>query len=403
MSLGGPPENQLMLLPARNPFEASAWGSAAMEYAAAFDTVHFARDPDRVDWRGYQSVTIVRPSFWPEDLQLRIKQANPGISVDHIPVDTPEALQMVLNVRLYYGWRHGPHTDYDWSRLWPAGRSLIGLHGRSNGELEPADLALVRAARLEAVKLTSHATPATVRQLRAINPNMFIMVRPMVAFGTTEEPRRVTPAEFVEWTLPDLERLMAGDPSIRYVEIHNEPNLRLEGLHGSWSNGREFGAWFLDVMAAYRRRFPNARFGFPGLSPGPSSDAAGRMSASIFLEQALAAAQQADWIGLHAYWVSERELADRALGLGFTRYRELFPEKLLFITEFGNPAEAKHVVADQYGRYYGLLRNVPGIGAAFSYVASTSNPIESPRWAWRDENGHDVGIAAEIGRRRYIR
>ena len=44
-----------------------------------------------------------------------------------------------------------------------------------------------------------------------------------------------------------------------------------------------------------------------------------------------------------------------------------------------------------------------GLGAAFAYVVSTPNPIESPRWGWRDESGRDLGIAAEIGRRRYIR
>ena len=49
-----------------------------------------------------------------------------------------------------------------------------------------------------------------------------------------------------------------------------------------------------------------------------------------------------------------------------------------------------------------LLRRVPGLGGAFSYVVSTPDPIESPRWAWRNEAGDDLGIAAEIGRRKYI-
>jgi hypothetical protein len=403
MSLGGPPEDQLILLPARTPAEASAWGSAAMEYAAAFDTVHFSRDPSRVDWRGYQRVTIVQPGFWPDDLPVVIKQANPLIEIERIPVDTPQALQMVLNVRVCYGWRYGPHTDFDWSKVWPPGKALIGLHGRSDGEFQPADFPLIRTARLEAVKITSHATQVTVRQLRAINPNMFIMIRPFVSFGTVESPRRVTPQEFFDWTVTDMERLMVTDPSLKYVEIHNEPNIRQEGLASTWANGREFGDWFLDVLARYRRHFPGVQFGFPGLSPGPTSNAAGRHDSAHFLDLAKPAAEQADWVGLHAYWINERELADKALGLGFARYRELFPEKLLFITEFGNPAQPKATVADQYARYYGLLRNLPGIGGAFAYVASTSNPEESPRWAWRDEAGNDFGIAAEIGRRRYIR
>ena len=34
-----------------------------MEYAAAFQTIDFSRDPERVDWRAYQRVRIVRPAL----------------------------------------------------------------------------------------------------------------------------------------------------------------------------------------------------------------------------------------------------------------------------------------------------------------------------------------------------
>jgi hypothetical protein len=402
MSLGGPPEAQLILLPARTPSEASAWGSAAMEYAAAFQTINFSRDPQRVDWRGYQHVTIVRPSFWPADLTLVIKQANPDIGIDRVPVDTPEALQLVLHVRVYYGWRYGPQTAVDWSQAWPYNRSLIGLHGRSDGELLGPDYDVVRLAQLEAVKLTTHATPATVDKLRQIRPDMFIMMRPLVDFRLGKAVRQVSPQDFYNWTADDLDRLLSYDRSLRYVEIHNEPNVTLEGLGTNWNDGYEFGDWFLSVLALYRRRFPDALFGFPGLSPGPTSDAHGRLSSEIFIQQAAQAAQQADWVGLHAYWVNERELSDVSLGLDFARYRERFPEKVLFVTEFGNPAQPKSLVADQYSRYYAMLRHLPGLGGAFAYVVSTPDAIESPRWAWRDEKGNDLGIAAEVGQRRYV-
>jgi hypothetical protein len=403
MSLGGPPEAQLVLLPARTPAEASAWGSAAMEYAAAFQTIEFSRDPLRVDWRGYQHVTIIRPSFWQTDLTLLIKQANPEIAIDRIPVDTPEALQLVLHVRIYFGWRYGPQTATDWSQAWPDGRSLIGLHGRSDGELHGPDYEVVRLARLEAVKLTTHATPATLDRLRQIKPDLFIMMRPLVDFRQGQGVRAVSPQDFVKWTVDDLERLLSYDTTLRYVEIHNEPNVTREGLGTNWTDGYEFGDWFLTVLDLYRRRFPNALFGFPGLSPGPTSDAQGRMSSELFIQQAAKAAQQADWVGLHAYWVNERELSDASLGLDFARYRERFPEKVLFVTEFGNPVEPKSLVADQYSRYYAMLRHLPGLGGAFAYVISTPDAIESPRWAWRDEAGNDVGIAAEVGQRRYVK
>ncbi len=127
------------------------------------------------------------------------------------------------------------------------------------------------------------------------------------------------------------------------------------------------------------------------------------MASLAFIQQAELAAQQADWVGLHSYWVNEREFSDLSLGFDFARYRLRFPEKLLFVTEFGNPVQSKSQVADQYGRFYALLRNLPGLGAAFAYVVSTPNPIESPRWGWRDEAGRDFGIAGEIGKRRYVK
>jgi hypothetical protein len=396
-------DNQLMLLPARTSAEAAAWGSAAMEYALLFRDVHFARDPKGVDWRGYQHVTIVRPRFWSHDLPLVIKQANPSIVIDRIPVDTPEALQVVLNVRVYYGWRYGPRTEFDWAQLWPPAVTLIGLHGRSDGELQDPDYPIVTKARMEAVKITTHATLESVERLKAIHPEMFVLIRPLVSFTENGQPRRISPQEFVRFTVPDLSRLYHYDRSLRYVEIHNEPNLRGEGLGGSWRDGAEFGEWFLEVLRLYRALFPDGVFGFPGLSPGPTSAAGGRMDSETFLTQAEAAAQQADWIGLHAYWVSERELTDPKLGFNFVNYRARFPEKLLFITEFGNPNQPKPVVAEQYARYYGMLRRVPGLGGAFAYVVSTSDPVESPRWAWRDEAGQDVGIAPIVGQRTYIR
>lgn len=401
MPLGGPVEEQLMLLPARTAAEAAVWGSAAMEYAAAFERVHFARDPEQVDWRGYARVTVVNPSFWPADLPVLIKQANPTILIDRLQVEIPEALRAILNMRVYHGWRYGPQTDTDWRQVWPVGKCLIGLHGRTTGEMFKSDYAVVKTARIEALKVTSHTPPDAVRTLLNQNPNLFLMVRPMVAFMDRDTPRQVTPAQFVEWTVDDLERIFAVAPGLRYVEIHNEPNIGMEGWGGSWPDGAAFGDWFLEVLNSYRARWPGKLFGFPGLSPGPASNYAGRANPDEFLAQAAAAALEADWVGLHSYWVTESEVVDASLGLNIYHYRELFPEKLLFITEFGNPFQGQTLVAEQYARYYGMLRQMPGLGAAFAYVVSSPNPIEAGL-VWRDEAGNDTGIAALVGQRPFI-
>ena len=127
------PDYQLVLLPARTAAAAAAWGGAALAYAAFFPDMHFARDPARVDWRGYPHVTIINPGFWPEDLIPQIKQANPAAVIDLIAATTPEILQTILHTRVYTGLRYGPQRIVDWLQLWPAGRCLIGLHGRAVG------------------------------------------------------------------------------------------------------------------------------------------------------------------------------------------------------------------------------------------------------------------------------
>lgn len=399
---GGPHEEQLILLPARTAREMVRWGAAALDYAVAFGGMAFERQVDRVDFSQFDHVTVVRPDFWPEDLILTIRQQNPRAVIEPLYASTPEILNIVLNVRVYYGWRYGPQTEQDWAVLWPDGVCRIGLHGRSDGEFQEADYPIVRRARAEAVKVTTHATMQTVGRLRSINPNVFVMVRPIASFFDQGQPRSVTPENFIEWTLSDLARLYDHDPQIRYVEVHNEPNITIEGFGGSWRDGAEFGRWFLDVVSLYRQRFPEAKFGFPGLSPGPSIDGI-RQDSQVFLEQASFAAVQADWIGVHAYWVNEREMSDPNLGLAAFDYRRRFPDKLLFVTEFGNPQDSKPVVASQYSRFYGAHRHVNGLGAAFAYVLSTSDPVETARWAWRQEDGTDVGIAGVIGRRDFIR
>lgn len=51
-------------------------------------------------------------------------------------------------------------------------------------------------------------------------------------------------------------------------EVFNEPNLVSEGLGINWSNGYEFGEYLKSFIILARSEMPNARFWFPGMSPG---------------------------------------------------------------------------------------------------------------------------------------
>jgi hypothetical protein len=275
---------------------------------------------------------------------------------------------------------------------WPPGYCLVGLHGRANGPEQAADFPLTGQARLEAVKLLSTAQASDVDTLRGINPKIFLMVRMFASF----DGRHVSSADFASWMTGDLAPFYSR--GIRYFEVHNEPNLVVEGWTQSWADGQAFGAWFIDVVNRLRLVFPEARFGFPGLSPGDAVPGM-RMAALDFLTGADAACRAADWIGVHCYWTSEDEMNSPAGGLGFAEYRSRFPDKVLFITEFSNPDPNtdKQTKGQQYQRYYKLLRALPGLGAAFSFVVSASSGFSAE--TWRDESGVATPIPGLVGAR----
>lgn len=393
----------LFLLPGRTKNETALWGAALVEYAARFPGVTVSFNFTDAARPEFDRIVVVNPNVWPEDLWLLIKQNPRRLAVERLEAASPKALADLMHRHVEYGLRFGFGTlgTGDWREEWTSSVTLVGLHGRGDGELQAWDYDIARTARIEAVKLTSHASPKTVERLHDINPNIFILVRPIMAFYDGGRPRRLSPSDFLAETGPELQALFNSDPSIKYVEIHNEPNLVIEGLGGSWNNGGEFASWFLETMGLMRKEWPDKRYGFPGLSPGATIRNI-RQDMKQFLGDCQFAAAQADWVGVHGYWQSESEMTDVRHGFTWQYYREAFPDKLLFITEFGNPIDSKQVVGDQYSRYYGMLRNASGLGAVFSYVVSTSNSYESSRWAWRDENGNDVGIARVVGARRHI-
>ena len=187
---------------------------------------------------------------------------------------------------------------------------------------------------------------------------------------------------------------------IRFFEVHNEPNLQVEGWQNSWQDGHQFENWFLEMVERLQRKYPEAKLGYPGLSPGgPISGQ--RMDSWTFLEQSDEAARSAAWIGCHCYWSDEAGMLQSSGGLVYEEYRRRFPDKLLFITEFSNPTEGTdpRVKGHQYLEYYRRLRDVRGIGAAFSFVASASSDF--PHEAWRSEDGNSRGISNLIGQRAF--
>jgi hypothetical protein len=125
------------------------------------------------------------------------------------------------------------------------------------------------------------------------------------------------------------------------------------------------------------------------------------MDANVFLDGADLAMSKADWLGVNCFWTNEMEMNHADYGKFYEELQERFPEKLLFITEFGNVNQSTppNIKGEEYVRYYQRLREIKGIGAAFSQVVSASKGYED--LVWRNEAGETTQIVESVGGRQF--
>lgn len=257
---------------------------------------------------------------------------------------------------------------------WGFGRILSGVHDRANRHPQSWDFEITDG-QFDTVKVM---TGITTPELFGYNLNTdFVLARLYESWGG----RDLSPQDFVNAVAPDMERLV--NAGVRYFEMHNEPNLTHEGLDaagvtGSWKDGDEFADFFIEVQRLLKLRFgSHIKIGFPGLSPGGDTfyqvgpDSGFRMDSKRFLADAERAVTSADFVGLHAYFGSMDEVRTGATQL-VRDYRQQFPDKLLFVTEYSNPLP--HVPPTEKGHqnkeFLRLIDDIPGVGAAYLFLVS---------------------------------
>jgi hypothetical protein len=280
---------------------------------------------------------------------------------------------------------------------WEHGRMLRGIHDRANRHPVQADWDIARG-KFESVKVMSGVTVEEMQNYAA----KFYLCR----LFETWNGRHVPVQDFVNTVANDIERLV--NAGVIYYEFHNEPNLTHEGLRfkgvpGSWSNGAEFAQYFLEGRKLLRQRFPGIKVGFPGLSPGGDAayqfghDRGFRLNDTAFLQQAEAAIRAADFVCIHAYYTTMEQVESEAIAQ-VKKYRRLFPDKLLFITEFSNPDPSqKTPIIDkgkQAKRFYELCSQIPGVGAAYYFIISGAGwDHQALR---RDGDGRSLGVLEQM-------
>ncbi len=300
-------------------------------------------------------------------------------------------------------WIKSPNNKYGWAReksgdvtlvgeagevtqppaveVRPFGKCLAGVGVANPQPLTGEEVQAIAKGKVAAVKVLTLPDPdenkQMIRTLKGIRQDMFIVARLFFSIDFDNKPR-FSPQIFADFVNNGLSALYQA--GVRYFEVHNEPNLKLEGLEWNWRDGAEFGNWFVQVLGILRQRCPEGKFGFPGLSPQFSPPDTPVLSAESdvnrFLTGAAPAIAQSDWVGVHCYWQNDSDghwgMQSESDGMFWKRFRTRFPDKLLMITEFSNnnagvePAEKGR----QYARYFQLLRDEPNLGAAFAFALS---------------------------------
>jgi hypothetical protein len=273
------------------------------------------------------------------------------------------------------------------------GQARLGLHASATPDISAAEMAEFKALRPGMIKVLSFHDPNALQQMVKDHPNAHWVVRAFLDFGN----RNISPDQFVNDTIGDTKRTLAilqGKNVV--VELHNEPNLTLEGLKSTWADGRAFNLWWLQVLGKYRQQLPNVRYIFPGLSPGPDQ-ANLRQGDRMFLEACRPAIEAADGLAMHSYWSNPHfnmmTHPDSGIPL-VDDYIRRFPNKPIWITEasnnLGSDWDAK---AREYMQFWQELQKRPPVQGVMYFVASAApGTFEHETWLGR-------GIAAKLGAR----
>lgn len=244
---------------------------------------------------------------------------------------------------------------------WPLGRCLRGAHLSDDGSGMNASANI--AAEAEAVMLGKNTSKERISDLRKSNPTLFMMTQ----LGLPTTRKVVAANEWVGWVQSTVQQHV--EAGVGYFVVHRAPNLASEGYGLHWGSGKEFGRWWMDAVSLLKARFPMTRFGFPGLAPGLQITGQ-RLDGAAFMEGADEAILHADWIGAICNWDNPKEMMDEDKGVHYLTLRRYYPDQLIFITEFGsvNTSLDANSRMSEDNRYFEIVKNEAGIGAAFGRV-----------------------------------
>jgi N-acetyl-anhydromuramyl-L-alanine amidase AmpD len=276
----------------------------------------------------------------------------------------------------------GPHVNYALlAQLGngqpPAAPAWRGLHMRADGHSTQADFDCLRIGKLNAAKLmTNTGFDELAALLKTIAPDHVVL---RLFWDGTNPALKDAARAFDEARAWLNEFARQGG---QYVEIHNESNLRAEGMFTAWPNVAGWQSWYNALARLIRSSFPTIKIGWPGLSPqSTTTNEAIRDADFTPALQSSIAAGLVDWIGAHAYWQNVAQMDDPDHGRYYRRLMGL--GRPVILTEFSNKGTTDDDTTKgaQYKAYYASLEY--GVLGAFAFVSSASNPtFDQSRETW---------------------
>ena len=174
----------------------------------------------------------------------------------------------------------------------------------------------------------------------------------------------------------------------RDFEVHNEPNLPEEGWGLVWQNATELGNWLVQFIQVAKAEMPNARFWFPGMSPGVPWT-----NQFAVTSPAWAICKNSFYgVCLHAYTGiidNSDAAANDIVNQVVEAQRFLFLDKPMFISEVSVNRANPNISSDDNARYKAdvymkvdaLLKKKQGIkGVAWFVSYWQGNPEHQENW-----------------------
>lgn len=325
-------------------------------------------------WQTSGATSVVIPPFGPQAL-TGSKTVLPAATTEYVLTATGPGGS--AQARALLAVTPPAQVIYRWS----------GVGVGDNQPLTPMVLGAFDRAKsvLNAVKLFTmpdgDQMRAAIAGIRARRPDTFILAR---LFFSVNYGSRFSPAEFVAFCANGLAAAYAA--GVRYFEIHNEPNYPGEGQGFNWSGGAEFAQWLIGVLAILKPLYPEAQWGYPGLTSQPDTG-----SALQFFADSRAAVNACDWVGAHSYFWNDGStgygMTSPDGGLWWKRLRNITTKPLL-ITEFScnTPAVDYATKGTWYRRYFELLKAEPQLlGAVCFALAWPGSDPNREGWVYNNK------------------